>query len=69
MIINKASRLSVSLPIYTASVFVWIYIATTTFKTALPAFKGYLTPFQFGQVLGNLLICLVVAALSLGCGG
>ena len=66
MIINKPFRLAVSLPIYAASVLMWIYIAITLFKSAIPAFKGYLTPFQIGQVLGNLLICLVVAALSVG---
>jgi len=66
MIINKPFRFAVSLPIYAASVLLWIYIAFTIIKSALPAFKGYLTPYQVGQALGNLLICLVVAALSVG---
>jgi len=66
MIINKVFRLAVSLPIYAVSVLIWIYIASTIFKSVLPAFKGYMTPFQVGQLLGNFLICLVVAALSIG---
>lgn len=66
MIINKAFRLAVSLPIYAASALMWIPIAITTIKSGAMAFKGYLTPYQVGEVLGNLLICLVVAALSVG---
>lgn len=69
MLMNKAIyslRLIASLPIYAASLLLWIYIATRALETAAVVFRGYLTPGQVGQALGTWTMCIVTAVLSVG---
>jgi hypothetical protein len=69
MLINKARyslRFFASMPIYSISILIWVYIAKTILKSAVLVFSVYLSPYRFGQVLGIWLICIVAAALSAG---